>query len=242
MRLALETSSLCNRRCVTCIRNSHPDKQEIESWFKPNWLSMDIIKQALDQYARMKIKNREVCLSHFNEPLMDTRIVDIVKLAKSYNQFSLVYFDTNGDLLTKEIAKSLDGILDKIVISMYVKKPRKLERDKRFRSFFQKTKVVTLMNNVHVTTHFSPNIDEKALIFTHRNSPCTETHRRLIINHRQQFLLCCEDVIGNFALGSFPDIGLEEYWYGTNRLRIVRNLDKPKGRWWHQYCRTCPRV
>jgi len=98
------------------------------------------------------------------------------------------------------------------------------------------------MDSEHVTTHFSPNADKKALITRYKNDPCTETHLRLIINHRQQFLLCCEDMVGNFNLGLFPMISLEKYWFGEKRLKIVKDLDKAGGRKKYSYCRTCPRV
>ena len=53
--LDLETISVCNRKCVTCIRNSHPNKTAIDSWFARTLLPESVIEQALDQFADLPI-------------------------------------------------------------------------------------------------------------------------------------------------------------------------------------------
>jgi molybdenum cofactor biosynthesis enzyme MoaA len=115
--LDLETISSCNRTCPTCIRNSHPDKKAISSWFEVNYLPLEVITEALDQCVALGFTGG-VCLSHYNEPLMDERIAEIAALAKSYGQFSEVFMNSNGDFLTEELAKDLDGHLDKIIVSL----------------------------------------------------------------------------------------------------------------------------
>jgi hypothetical protein len=176
-----------------------------------------------------------VCLSHYNEPLMDDRIPVIARVAKSYG-FDTIYLNTNGDLLTKEIAKSLDGVLDKIRFST---------RKEKFKSMFQKTEVV-FTEHGHIATHFSPKFDVEKLAEQHRNNPCFEPARRIIINHKQNFLLCCDDIIGEFDdvmgefnLGTFPNTSLKEFL--ENRSKIVNNLEKPSGRNKYEHCSTCPR-
>ncbi len=240
-KLALETISTCNRSCPTCIRNSHPDRTEIRSWFKRRFLPLNIIEEALTQYSTMGEDGESpggLCLSHFNEPLMDYRIAEIAKIAKGYDLFNPIYLNTNGDYLTEEIAASLDGVLDEIKISMYAK--NKKDHYEKLASFFHKTKVM-LQDGKHIATHFSPKFDIETLIKEVINIPCTETRPRIIINHRQQYILCCEDVVGNFDLGMFPMISLEDYWYGKRHTRILENLDKPGGRKKYEYCRSCPR-
>ena len=67
--LDFETIGNCNRRCITCMRNSHPDREAISSWFSGDLLSMDVIKAALDECSVGGFRGG-VCLSHYNEPLM----------------------------------------------------------------------------------------------------------------------------------------------------------------------------
>lgn len=68
--LDLETISTCNRTCPTCLRNSHPDREAMKSWFELRYLEVEIIEEALRQVRELGFVGG-VRLSHFNEPLMD---------------------------------------------------------------------------------------------------------------------------------------------------------------------------
>lgn len=232
--LDIETSSLCNRRCVTCMRNSNPNREEVADWFEQRLMPMEMIKGIFDQAVAAGFRGY-VILSHFNEPLLDPRIVDIAKMAKSYRRF-YVRFVTNGDLLTQSLAGSLDGVLDEITISLYL--PEGKERDERFKwfiSLFGKTRV-KITSGVHSVVHFHPS----AWNVNRENDPCLRT-RRMIINHRGQYLLCCDDMLGHFDLGTFPELGLRDYWHSEKRLKIIRELEQAGGRMKYQYCAICPR-
>lgn len=239
--LDLETKSTCNRYCSTCLRNSHPNREELRTWFMPYLLPMDVIKEALDQCVELGFTGG-VCLSHYNEPLMDERIPEIGELAKSYNQFSPVFMNSNGDFLTEELARDLDGNFDKIIFSLYMDEPLKSERAEWIKSLFHKTHPEIITMSDHIATHFSPKFDIDALIMRNINHPCREPAIRVIINHRRQYLLCCEDVIGNFDLGTFPELSIKDYWFGEKRTKIQSDLEQNGGRRKHSYCSTCPRT
>lgn len=231
--ICLETSSLCNRVCGTCIRNSHPDRKAMESWFQPNFMSMENIHEFVRQYVDMGFQSW-VCLSYYNEPLLDPRISDIAKLFKK-NGIEYVYIVTNGDILTKEIAERLDGVLDRITVSLYGRKYRNSKKDE-VRSLFKKTKV--WIKGQHIKTHFNPNATPLL------DNPCGQqrTSTRLVINHKCQYLMCCDDLTGEFDLGIFPEIDLKQYWFGEKHSTIMGDLQKQGGRKKYKFCQTCPRV
>lgn len=235
-----ETCSMCNRFCSTCIRNSHPDREVVRSFFEPNYLDVEIIKDALDQVVELGFTGG-VHLSHYNEPLMDERIADIARLARSYGQFKYVALNTNGDFLTEELAQSLDGVLNHLIISLYMKEPKKSERAEWIRGLFHTTDVRIVTQSDHIATHFSPAFDMEALIEQNINHDCPDPRMRVIINHRRQYLLCCDDVVGNFDLGTFPEISIKDYWFGEKHVNIVNNLRNKGGRLSYEYCTTCPR-
>jgi hypothetical protein len=237
--LDLETISTCNRICPTCIRNSHPDKEAVKSFFSPTYLPMWVIDEAFDQCHAIGFTG-SIILSHYNEPLLDERLPWIVKLAKTY-PFESVFLNTNGDLLTEELAQELDGHLDRIIVSLYMREPVKSMRADWISSLFKKTKVDAITQSDHIPTHFSPKFDVEALAKKHIANVCHEPEMRVIINHRRQFLLCCDDVVGNFDLGTFPEMGIEEFWFGEKRGTIMRDLQNMGGRLKHLYCSTCPR-
>lgn len=236
-----ETISTCNRTCPTCLRNSHPDRDALKSWFEPHYLPINIIKQALDQCAKIGFTGG-VCLSHYNEPLMDKRISTIVEIAKSYGKFYPVFLNTNGDFLTDNLAWNLDRYLDRIIVTLYMDDPIKSERKKWIESLFYNTEVQVITMSEHIPTHFSPKFNVKELAKKHIDHPCSEPQLRVIINHRQQYLLCCDDVIGNFDLGTFPELGIETFWFGKKRQQIMKDLMDIGGRRKYEYCSTCPRI
>ena len=237
-----ETCSTCNRVCPTCIRNSHPDRQALQSWFEPEYLPIKAIKDVLEQCIDLGFIG-SVCLSHYNEPLMDERISDISRMVRSYDQFSKVYFHSNGDLLNEDLASDLDGALDEIIFTLYMNDPVKSKRAEWIKSLFKKTKVDIIVDSKHIATHFSPAYDVKALAEQYKNNPCTsEPQQHLIINHRGEYLLCCEDVIGNYDLGTIFQTSVEDYWFGDKHIGIVTDLMGAGGRLKYEYCATCPRT
>src|SRR5574341_409360 len=231
---------MCNRTCSTCIRNSHPNKDTTKSFFEKHYLDTYIIKQALDELKELEYTGG-VCLSHYNEPLMDERLSMIAEMVKSYETFHPIFFNSNGDFITEKFASYLDGVVDKIIFSLYMDEPIKSQRAIWIKSLFHKTKIDIILQPDHIPTHFSPKFDVARLAEEHKHNPCTEPKMRVIINHQRKFLLCCDDVIGNFDLGTFPEISIRDHWYGK-KSQIMTVLENENGRLQYPYCVTCPRV
>lgn len=236
--LDIETYSTCNRRCLTCIRNSHPNRIAVQNWFEPHALSLNIISEILKQ-ARNLGFNGSVCLSHFNEPLMDTRLVEICEMSKSNGFYT--YFHTNGDLLTSKMAYQFDGVVDKIVFSLYMGEPIKTQQALWIQSLFTRTHAEVITKSDHIVSHFSPDPLLQQRIEETQGFACYEPQLHCIINHRRQYLLCCEDVVGNFDLGTFSEISLWEHWYGKKHIELVEHLRNAGGKQFHSYCSICPR-
>jgi len=236
-----ETISTCNRVCPTCLRNSYPNRELVSSFFEPTYLPRILIKDALDQCVELGFTG-SVILNHYNEPLMDERLPDLVRMVRAYPQWKSVWFHSNGDLLTEEIAKELDGELDRIVFTLYMDEPVKSKRAEWIRSLFPNTYLDINTYSEHIVTHFSPKPERDDMIFRHQNNPCTEAERRVAINHRGDYLLCCDDMIGHFGLGSFPEVSIEEYWFGTNHVKIMEDLRQMGGRLKYRWCAICPRT
>lgn len=238
-RLEIETQSTCNRKCPECIRNSIPDRESVSSWFELNQLSTEDFYRVLNQTIEMGFKG-EVCLSHYNEPLMDERIIDLAKETKKLG-FSRVFMCSNGDFLTEEIAKGLDGVLDDIGFTLYMEDPQRAKRDTWIKSLFKKTKISVDHAQVRMITHNSPLVDVNSVTKKHQNNPCTLPQVRMIVNHRGQMLMCCDDLVGNFDLGTIHEKSIEQLWYDEKHQNYVIELTKAGGRSIHPHCMSCPR-
>ncbi len=237
--LDFETIGSCNRTCPTCLRNSYPDRDAVASWFGKNYLEEELIYDAVEQALAMGFRGG-VCLSHYNEPMMDERLPRIAHAVRSYDKLNTVHLNTNGDFITEELAAQLDGALNFMIITLYMDEPIRSERAEWIRSLFKHTVLRIKVNTGHDTTHFSPSSDLNTLIEERRGNRCDQPNNRVIINHRRQYLLCCDDLIGNFDLGTFPEVGIEEYWNGKRR-EIANTLSENGGRSWHPHCEICPR-
>jgi hypothetical protein len=237
--LEIETKSTCNRTCSTCIRNSHSNRELLRSWFEPNEMPLSVISQIISQ-AKVLGYTGAVCLSHYNEPLLDSRLPQIAAMVRHDLRATELFFHSNGDMLTKEMAEQLDGIVTRIAFSLYMDEPLKSQREAWIRGLFKQTKV-DMTGGSHFATHFSPLFPVSELAMSHRDRPCQETLARLILNHRGQMLMCCEDVIGNFDLGHFPERSLTELWWSEHHQSAVWTIGQSGGRRQFDYCETCPR-
>lgn len=233
---SIETSSFCNRTCKTCIRNSYPNKERIASWHTQNLLPLEIIFEIANQLRDMGF-TENICLSHYNEPLLDPRLDVIISYFKSQHCFRNIYFHTNGDYMNQDWANRLDGLADKIVVSLYMEK--KDERYAWIQSLFKNT-FIDCMDGKHITSHYSPRENLKPKIAEHLPTECKIPITTMIINHCAQYLLCCEDVVGRFNLGTFPETSIKDYWYGNRHVGMVNTL-VANGRRNYQYCKICPR-
>jgi MoaA/NifB/PqqE/SkfB family radical SAM enzyme len=218
-----ETISTCNRTCPTCLRNSHPDREALQSWFELNLLPMEIIEEALEQCVEIGF-NGPVWLSHYNEPLMDKRIPQIAEMVKDFNHFSMVALNTNGDFINEELAEELDGKLDKMIVTLYMDEPTKSYRAGWIKSLFHSTHVEIITQSEHIATHFSPAFDITELIKKNHMKPCSEPQIRVIINQ-----------------GTFPETSIKDFWFGEYHMKILNDLKETGGRLRHPYCATCPR-
>ena len=239
--LEIETQSRCNRRCEGCLRNSYPDKKAVESWFNVNYLPTEDIERIMKQSLEIGFSGR-VCLSHYDESLMDPRIADLGRMAKSLG-FSHVYIGSNSDFLTAEMARDLDGAFDEIVFALYVPESHYEKRAKWIQSLFKKTQP-RIRRGSHIITHYSPLAYNAydAIIKTYQNNTCIwPATNSMIINHRGDMMMCCDDMPGHFDLGNIKDHTIEELWYGEKHQDYVMALSKPGGRAIHPHCMCCPR-
>jgi radical SAM protein with 4Fe4S-binding SPASM domain len=237
-QLEIETRSTCNRVCPGCMRNSHPDRATVQPWFEEHELPTATILRLYDEALAMGFRGT-VCLQHYNEPMQDPRLPALVRAAKDAG-FAYVFTCTNADLLTEERAAELDGVLDELLVALYMDGPQKAKREAWVRSLFDRTRL-TFTGGGFIPTHFTPLYSASALARQHAARPCSEPLWRMIVNHRGDMLLCCDDLVGHFELGSVNEHTIEELWFGERHQDFVVALQSPGRRQVHAHCQSCPR-
>lgn len=240
--LGIETQGYCNRRCPTCIRNSDPNRERTASWFQQGpsaQLPTETIHRILDEAAALGYCGT-VVFQHYDEPLLDPRLPDLLRYARRH-EFSELMAYTNADFLTPELAHELDGLFDRLVIALYMDEPMKSEREAWIRGLFSKTQL-KFTGGVHCVTHYSPSPELPKLIAQAQGQPCIRGLENMIINHKGDMAACCDDVTGNFGLGNIHNSSLEELWFSSQHVAMVKTLAQPGGRRWHPFCSICPRL
>jgi len=108
IHLDLEANTNCNLKCYMCF----------QSFDTPKFQKMDtsLFKKIIDEGAEKGACS--VKTQYRGEPLLDDRMIDMVRYAKDKGYIELM-FNTNATLLTEEKAKGLiDAGLDKLICSV----------------------------------------------------------------------------------------------------------------------------
>lgn len=234
-RIMIETSSYCNRKCPTCLRQTYPDRDRIATRFVQTLLPLETIYRLLEEMVELGYS--EVSFASFNEPLLDRRLPQIARRAKEMG-FIRVATTTNGDYLTKSVAAKLDGNLSDIAVSLY-DGTRTQKRCDEIASWFSETNVV-LKSGRHYRSHHSclPKMDRT--VEAAKMMPCGIVRKRLVINYLGDTSPCCEEIVSEHALGNVNEMALRDIIYSDKRLTLIENLKKPGGRLLYRYCRICP--
>jgi MoaA/NifB/PqqE/SkfB family radical SAM enzyme len=110
----LETVRACTRRCPFCAfgqQRPHPQLGQI--------MPLEILRKIAAELRRISFRGRisPYCI---NEPLLDERIVDIVRLFRSACPDAFISITSNGDLLDDKLYTELAKAgLDRLALSVY---------------------------------------------------------------------------------------------------------------------------
>jgi len=110
--IAIQTNSRCNLRCPFCFYGQYAD------YNADSILPTDLIVRLFEQLRDLNFTGR-VALYNMNEPLTDDRILDLLRLAKTYLPGASHFFSTNGLLLNQHVLDQLTGLVDHLRINQY---------------------------------------------------------------------------------------------------------------------------
>jgi MoaA/NifB/PqqE/SkfB family radical SAM enzyme len=200
--LSVEINSHCNRTCAWCPNHSG-NREEA-------YLDIGIIQSVLEQ---CKGYVKDMNFNNFNEPCLDPRLVDIVKLAKSIlGSSTVLYLNTNGDLLTRALYDQLrEAGLALFNISDY---------DAAHRINFTPTHTlqdVQLYNRAGQAGAPTPQPLKKR---------CPKPFSEFVVNYKGQAVLCCSDYRGDVILGDLRTDSVRDIWHGEILTRYREQLNQ----------------
>lgn len=253
MKVNIETTNICNARCVMCPCRNMERKQ--------GFMKLDLLNKILSELPN---DVQEVCLSLFGEPLVDKRTPDILKIAREKIKTKIMFF-TNGSLLGNWVNEAIYKYLDKIIISFQgwnktiYEKNMKLDFDKSLKNIkdFLKGKPKKLDVNVLMLdmnysevekSYFTSIFGLLSRIYPARNWDTYQTGENgfkifcgrpnsLNILWDGTVIPCCRDYEATTVLGNLNKQTIQEVWEDKANVQL-RNMFK-SGHKPLEICKRC---
>lgn len=221
----INTIDVCNRSCVFCPRNDpsvYPNRN-----LKMTARGANLISQKLKDINY----SGTIAISGFGENLLNPEISEIIYQLKNLNEKCFVECNTNGDPLTKNLAKSLiDSGLDCLNINMY-DGPEQIQKfdelldgiptnNIKYRKHWDPKDYGMIYNNRSgMVTWLEPEIDNNL-----KNSPCYYPFYKLFVDWNGDVLFCANDWGRTRIVGNLFQQSVEEVWMSKGMEKVRRRL------------------
>lgn len=223
-QVLVETRTDCNNNCPFCPHAFNKKPLGIMTW--------ECYITIIDQLVSIGYNGR-VALMLSNEPLLEDRLEDMIKYAKSKSQRLFIDITTNGRLLTVELLDKLFSIgLDNININDY-----RGDRDKNPEKWSSNIELVHDAYGNNPKVYFKKRSFDEKLSNYAGNIPqefekedfgfCNYPFRKLTIAYNGDILLCCDDFMYDTCFGNVMKDSLIDSWnaklYNDYRLALLNN-------------------
>lgn len=233
--LLIETRNICTRTCWFC---KFGQERQDETTSQMDWETIERI------VYNLRDLNYEGRVSWFfiNEPLLDKRIVEILKFTRKNCPKAFISLNTNGDLLNEAVYESLiaNG-LDALGVSVYddatLDSVNKIRHDKRLVLLDMRHPargwIENRGGNIKTNTQF---FEEDRMQFADKS--CAQPFNMMAINVKGQVVLCCADMYGDVMMGDVKKQRLESIW-NSDEFEYYRNHLTTYGRKGLKLCDGC---
>ena len=218
-QVLIETRTDCNNHCPFCPHAFKNKPLGIMEW--------NCFTTIINQLCEIDYNGR-VALMLSNEPLLDDRLEDMIRYAKSKSQRLFLDITTNGRLLTIETVDNLFRLgLDNININDY-RGDRDIHPDKWsdyidpvYHAYDNNPKI----NFVHrrmdeVLPNYAGNIPQD--FNKDEFGFCNYPFRKLTIAYNGNILLCCDDFMYDTCFGNVMNQNLIDCW-NNKELNKIRH-------------------
>lgn len=224
-QVLIETRTDCNNHCPFCPHSFNKKELGIMEW--------ETYCRIIDDLYSIGYNGR-IALMLSNEPLLEERLVEMIRYAKKKSQRFFLDITTNGKLLTIEFVDKLFAAgLDNININDY-----RGDRDKNPNKLTGKLQEIydAYNNNPKITFQFR-RTDEQLPNYggnipqntsTEELGFCNFPFRKLVISYKGDVLLCCSDFMYATNYGNIHKKSILECWNDKefDKVRISLLEDK----------------
>jgi radical SAM protein with 4Fe4S-binding SPASM domain len=228
-QVLLETRTDCNRRCAFC-----PQAFQQRPFQEMPW---EVFERIIHNVVELEFSGR-LGFAMTNEPLLDSRLVEMVAYARKASPRFFLDVTTNGNPLTLELADALFAAgLDNLNINDY-RSDRETERYKLSQNIeavsqayatnpkleynYRRTDEILSTRGGHV---------DKQTENRRLHAFCNYPFRKLAIAPSGDVVLCCMDYLYEVRFGNVTETSLEEIWHSQalNEYRVMLLNRKREG-------------
>ena len=211
LRIKIETLTRCNKKCVFCPVPLRQDniKDKKMSWDTFNKIISELKNAAFDG---------EICLNLNNEPLLDTRIPEMITHVRKELPASHIYLITNGLLLNTEITNSLiNSGLNKLTINNYNSSDKLLKNIKEIYTEFSEAVCnieIFLRKETDTLNSEGGYLEQNKGPKQPFNRFCYYPFTELCFIYNGDASICCHDVMYDGIIGKIHNKSILEIWNG----------------------------
>ncbi|HBC87162.1 MAG TPA: hypothetical protein DCZ94_09430 [Lentisphaeria bacterium] len=230
----IETINRCNGGCRFCHANRFTDKREMEL------MDEGLLEKILKELKEMEFKGW-ISFHRNNEPFLDKRIFDFVKMMRESMPDALINIHSNGTLLNIEKIYRIMPHLSFLNINNYNDKLELHDNIRETVEHFNRTNEfdglikVCLRKENEILLNRASSAPNRKMGYTMK-SPCLYPFEQLNVCSNGNISICCNDAFEDVVLGNAGEQTLEEIWHGEkfkdirDKMLMDRNLIKICGK------------
>ncbi|MDP7321387.1 MAG: SPASM domain-containing protein [Bacteriovoracaceae bacterium] len=229
----IETTTYCNRKCHYCPNSLF--RRGVKS--NEQLLSTKVFHKIIKELKELNFTGT-ILTHHYGEPLLDSRLFELIKYGKQNLPNCLFGVHTNGDYLTPQLLPLIEEAkADFIFITEH--------------SSYPNTRIENILKLVknHTCIYYYRSLNNKPLfnrggLFSFNNeysfNKCLLPARSLTINASADVILCCNDYQGEICFGNLQSERIQKIW-NKPQYKKIRN-ETSKGIFKKEICQKCTKT
>ena len=220
-QVLIETRTDCNNHCPFCPHAFNKKELGIMDW--------NTYCKIIDELCAIGYNGR-VALMLSNEPVLEDRLIDMIRYAKNKSQRLFMDITTNGRLLTVEMVDQLfaNG-LDNLNVNDYrgdrEKNPYKLsgKLQEIYEAYNNNPKITVQYRSLNEQLpNYGGNIPQEES--NEDLGFCNFPFRKLVFSYKGDILLCCSDFMYATNFGNIHERSIIECWNDSSFDKIRLSL------------------
>ncbi len=234
-KIEIETFNRCNNDCAFCPVSVGRDQRH------PRIMDIGLFQRIIEQLAALQYSG-VVSLYSNNEPLLDSRLPELLRTVREKLPDSFILLYTNGKLLTVQLLPILLENADFLYINCYRKTNTLSDNMLPIQDYLVRNQVAPEKVEIHIRNK-NEHLSTRAGNAPNRTAPaqlasrCILPFSQLVVRPDGKVSLCCNDAYGEYTLGDLSTSTLEQVWRGKPFQEFRRQA--LQGRAEHPACRMC---